>query len=563
MLASPIESLLLALGAKIITDVILILLFGVFFIAIYLKKKNKSPSFTNHAPTLLTTLGILGTFAGIIAGLLAFDINSIDLSISGLLDGLKTAFITSLVGMSLSILYKIAQNSGWISAPLSDGVSEDEIGVVELYAVMQQQAKGINDLSKIIGGDENDSLVSQLKLFRSDANDQHKKMHETTNTLANSLGEIQQVTKLQQSNFNEFEERLWLKLQDFADMMSKSATEQVISALKEVITDFNNNLTEQFGENFKQLNAAVLKLVEWQENYKQQLLQMTDQYAQGVIAITETEKSVSQISNETKAIPQTMQELQQIIQVNQHQINELEQHLSTFSDIRDHAVAALPEIRTHIDTAVDGMKSASESMTQGITSSTDIMQKAITQGAEELIQSSNKVNTLLAEQSLIITDTSKNIHSTLTEATTETNTILRTMVTGMNEESKNLHQAFREAGTSAINEAKQIRLDFEAGIETMRSNLAKSINDLAEQQQNTSKQVLSGMSTIADEALSNTSKSVEKQIHALDEALQHELQQVMTEMGKALTAISGRFTGDYQKLTEQMHHITQMAATGR
>lgn len=147
MLASPIESLLLALGANIITDVILILLFGVFFIAIYLKKKNKSPSFTNHAPTLLTTLGILGTFAGIIAGLLAFDINSIDISISGLLDGLKTAFITSLVGMSLSILYKIAQNSGWISAPLSDGIS----------------------------GNKNDSLVSQLKLFCSNANDQHKK----------------------------------------------------------------------------------------------------------------------------------------------------------------------------------------------------------------------------------------------------------------------------------------------------------------------------------------------------------------------------------------------------
>ncbi len=563
MLASPVESLLLVLGANIITDIILILLLGVFFVSIFLKKKNKSSSFTNHAPTLLTTLGILGTFAGIIAGLLAFDINNIDASISGLLDGLKTAFITSLVGMSLSILYKIAQNSGWISAPLSDGINEDEIGVVELYAVMQQQAKGINDLSKIIGGNENDSLVSQLKLFRSDANDQHKKMHETTNTLATSLSDIQQITKLQQTGFNEFEERLWLKLQDFADMMSKSATEQVISALKEVITDFNNNLTEQFGENFKQLNAAVLKLIEWQENYKQQLLQMTDQYAQGVVAITETEKSVTHISNETKAIPQTMQKLQQIIQVNQHQINELEEHLSAFSAIRDRAVEALPEIRTHIDTAVDGMKSASNSMTQGITSSTEIMQKAIANGAEELMQSSSKVNASLEESSTIITDTSKNIHSTLTKATTESNSILRNLVAGMNEESKNLHQAFREAGTSAINEAEKVRSDFEAGIEAMRNNLTKTLSDLAEQQQSTNQQVLSGMSNIAEEALSNTSKSIEKQINALDEALQHELQQVMTEMGKALASISGRFTGDYQKLTEQMHQITLMAAKGR
>lgn len=563
MLASPIESVLLVLGANIITDIILISLFGIFFVSIFLKKNNKSSSFTNHAPTLLTTLGILGTFAGIIAGLLAFDINNIDTSISGLLDGLKTAFITSLVGMSLSILYKIAQNSGWISAPLNDGVNEDEIGAAELYSVMQQQAKGIDDLSKIIGGNENDSLVSQLKLFRSDANDQHKKMHETTNNIASSLIDIQQITKLQQTGFNEFEERLWLKLQDFADMMSKSATEQVISALKEVITDFNNNLTEQFGENFKQLNAAVLKLVEWQENYKQQLLQMTDQYAQGVIAITETEKSVTHISNETKAIPVTMQELQQVIQVNQHQINELDEHLLAFSAIKDRAVEALPEIRTHIDTAVEGMKNASDSMTQGITSSAEVMQKTISNSAEELMQSTNKVNALLEESSTLVADTSKNIHSTLTEATTESSTILRNLVAGMNEESKSLHQAFREAGTSAINEAEKVRSDFEAGIETMRSNLAKTLNDLAEQQQSTNQKILSGMSNIAEEALSNTGTSVEKQINALDEALQHELQQVMTEMGKALASISGRFTGDYQKLTEQMHQITLMAAKGR
>ncbi len=35
----------------------------------------------------------------------------------------------------------------------------------------------------------------------------------------------------QQENFDSFAEKLWLKLQDFADTLSKSATEQVIEAL--------------------------------------------------------------------------------------------------------------------------------------------------------------------------------------------------------------------------------------------------------------------------------------------------------------------------------------------
>ena len=77
-----------------------------------------------------------------------------------------------------------------------------------------------------------------------------------------------------------------LKLEEFADMMSRKATEQVIAALKTVIQDFNNNLTEQIGENFKQMNAAVLELVTWQENYKQQLAEMKAQYDHGVQAIT-------------------------------------------------------------------------------------------------------------------------------------------------------------------------------------------------------------------------------------------------------------------------------------
>ncbi len=46
-------------------------------------------------------LGILGTFIGIIIGLLNFNTESIDTSIPVLLGGLKTAFITSIVGMFL------------------------------------------------------------------------------------------------------------------------------------------------------------------------------------------------------------------------------------------------------------------------------------------------------------------------------------------------------------------------------------------------------------------------------------------------------------------------------
>lgn len=68
-----------------------------------LKYKNSEKLVANrriveYFPTFISTLGVLGTFWGITKGLLAFDTTDLDKSIPGLLDGLKTAFFTSLAG---------------------------------------------------------------------------------------------------------------------------------------------------------------------------------------------------------------------------------------------------------------------------------------------------------------------------------------------------------------------------------------------------------------------------------------------------------------------------------
>jgi hypothetical protein len=54
-------------------------------------------------------LGILGTFWGIFIGLQSFDTTHIQESIPPLLDGLKTAFLTSIAGMGISMLLTVQQ----------------------------------------------------------------------------------------------------------------------------------------------------------------------------------------------------------------------------------------------------------------------------------------------------------------------------------------------------------------------------------------------------------------------------------------------------------------------
>lgn len=59
--------------------------------------------------------------------------------------------------------------------------------------------------------------------------------------------------------------------------MAKNFSENFIEALNKTIQNFNENLTKQFGENFKQLNNAVKELVEWQREYKSIVTATTDE----------------------------------------------------------------------------------------------------------------------------------------------------------------------------------------------------------------------------------------------------------------------------------------------
>lgn len=77
---------------------------------IYIGKQKKNVKLEDkrrwieQLPSLVSTLGVLGTFAGITLGLLNFDTAHLEESIPLLLGGLKTAFLTSLTGMIGSLI---------------------------------------------------------------------------------------------------------------------------------------------------------------------------------------------------------------------------------------------------------------------------------------------------------------------------------------------------------------------------------------------------------------------------------------------------------------------------
>ena len=97
-------------------------------------------------PDVLTSLGILGTFIGLVWGLKGFNPVSYEAmatSITSLIDGIKVAFVTSIFGISLSLAY-----SYWLRGALT-GLSESLDNFLDKYylcAVSPTDATAMNHI---------------------------------------------------------------------------------------------------------------------------------------------------------------------------------------------------------------------------------------------------------------------------------------------------------------------------------------------------------------------------------------------------------------------------------
>lgn len=578
-----LESLLRNLDLQFVNAFILSIMTFVCLFGFLFTKKDTQKDFVNYVPTLLTTLGIFGTFLGIVLGLLNFNQNNIEASIPLLLAGLKTAFITSLFGIFTSILFKTLSSFSFLRPKQQDSNEVSEVSAEAIFSTMRQQVQETKLLREALVGNEESTLFGQLKILRSDIND-HAKL---------SLVTIKEQATNQSRDFEKFSEKLWLKLQDFADTLSKSATEQVIEALKKVIEDFNNNLTDQFGENFKELNNAVHKLVEWQANYKLQLEDMNKQYAQGIASLSMTEQSVANISEQSKVIPETMTDLKKIMEVNQHQLSELESHLNAFKDMRDKAVEAVPEIRKQVEATVNDISSAvisanehyknlltesdkyiqthvktSEALIEkfaietekGINSigstlkiSSESISEEIELASREFNNKVERINGSLQGTSDHLQSGSENVKQTLNDAVTDVNNHMRDMIEKLSQDAKDITSTMKTVNQNLASDTKNIRDLVVKSTEKLQQRLSDMLDETANQQIMHARKVFETLKLEVEKSIGLTDKAVENQVQLIDTSMQTEIERVMNTMGQALAKVTGRFVQDYTQMLSSMN----------
>lgn len=288
--------------------------------------------FDNYGPTLLTTLGVFGTFTGILIGLLDFDVNNIDDSVPQLLGGLKIAFITSILGMAAAIILRIVQ----VLAPQPDP-EEAEVTPGTIHTALEGIKKGIEDASE----QEKEALDNLRKSVSAD-------------------GDSSLLTQLQKlrTDFKDTQNELIKEFRQFAETMAENNSNALIEALEKVIRDFNTQLNEQFGENFKQLNQAVSALLTWQESYRQHVETLEARFSAAVQGIEASEQAIREIAAHTATIPPTLEKLEAIVQGIGDATIDLNGHLSAVSGLKGQALQAFPTIEQNLKQITDDLSDA-------------------------------------------------------------------------------------------------------------------------------------------------------------------------------------------------------------
>ncbi|SFK01050.1 hypothetical protein SAMN04488518_101745 [Pseudovibrio ascidiaceicola] len=429
------------------------------------------------APNLLTTIGIFGTFFGITLGLTNFDVSNIDGSVPELLAGLKIAFITSIVGISTSIMLKAFQNQ------ITKAELVGQIGPQEIYSLLQRievtgrensemLQENLSDIRKVISSDGESSLLTQLQKLRSEAKD----------------GQNELITEFK----------------NFAKHMTENNQKAIIEALQEVIRDFNNNLTEQFGDNFKQLNAAVEKLVIWQENYKEHI-DKTEERIQATLSSLEAALSAVQscaetlatIREHTEAIPAAVQPLPELAGSLNSQISVMEKHLETLALLRDKAVTAFPVIENNLELITTKLG--------------EHVDQAVQRSSETLARHTENYKTL--EEGF----------------------------EGLQRQASNAQQEFNEKLSTTLNNVNaQVTEAVKKHGELIESNAKAAQNTI-------------------QESWSKTDAELEKQMQMFDKQMSQELERAIEQLGTRLASLSEKFVQDYEPLTRELHKLVNLA----
>lgn len=301
------------------------------------------------APNILTSIGIFGTFLGVAIGLWHFDTTDIQGSVPKLMDGLKTAFWSSIVGLLGALTLKIR------AAVAQAGRRE----------VTQTRVATIDDLDASLK-----HLADQFHPEREDA------FPRTFNR--NHLQTLDRLDRIVDS------------LDSYQERMAEANAKALVQAIESVMREFNTKINEQYGDNFKRLNESVIAMLEWQKQYKDQISTFITEQQRTSGSMKEASEAFEYMVRHANAFNGISESLQDLLNGLEAQRQNLQAQLGSLAGLVNNAADGLPQLEERVVALTQGMSDAVQSQQRWAVEQLGAMQRGVEQQLEQQLKGSNE-----------------------------------------------------------------------------------------------------------------------------------------------------------------------------
>lgn len=399
----------------------------------------------------------------------------------------------------------------------------------------------------------------------------------------------------------------------FAKNMAENNMKAFTEAIQECIRDLNNQLQEQFGENFKHLNLAVEKLLEWQIHYKETIEKTNRNQEEIYTGMTMAKDLVIEINNRSQSIVEVANKLgDKIITFDTQQQNlnssieilnkisyeakdlipnidvylkemknrtlestkNIESYITDVdSKLLEHTVLATNKITDHVVTITE------KSIVEVNKSSLNVLDKINTVN-QEAIKNISKLSDYFEEQS---SASINHINSIQDSMKLTASSLLETLTRVSSNTSKNINENNTQiiSVRNAINELTQVSTD---NIKKQQNEIIIALKDLTTGVKATSELNIKAMEDqissiekavvkfenegftltkkISDNIqimVENNNTNLQTSVNNLNEALGATLNTSLQSLGEQLAAVSEKFVSDYTPLTLELQKVVNLA----
>lgn len=402
----------------------------------------------------LVGLGLLGTFLGLTLGIKGFDSSNterINESIQGLLAGMGTAFLTSLLGMTFSILFTAADKA--LRHRLYKDVKEltdkldSEYYIDDLVLANINQQNIVNQLYKALKNDlQQQALEIANKLTYTNAEGQNV-------TIGNAIREILTENTKQSKALMSFSTDLAMELnQGFDETLSRQMQQKIVP-LMESVDATTKAVVEHIDKMADTVSSPATDMMQnVVDELKQSMQSLLNEFSTGLSgsATSELENLAMQLSTATQAMadfPKNMENISATLQV-------------TIEEVK-HAISEIS------NTSANANSTAMQQMQEQITYATGAISNAITEVKEVMSgisQSSQEQNNQMVSK---LADAAEKMGSFLTGTISTLSNSVQQSVKGITDDINNKQTDLIALQEDTTSQTKKLLENFNIGLERL------------------------------------------------------------------------------------------------